>query len=82
VLAAVPPDVSATGVRNPFDNAGGAARVRSVPIRKSPTPLFVHDVSALRSVCASAISGNSGVGEKPFSADASTAWAPARRSVE
>jgi hypothetical protein len=26
-----------------------------------------HDVSAARSVCASAISGNSGVGEKPLS---------------
>jgi hypothetical protein len=34
---------------------------------------LAHDVGALRSVCASAISGNSGVGEKPLSADASTA---------
>ena len=43
---------------------------------------FTDDVSAARSVCASAISGNSGVGEKPLSADASTAWASAGRSVE
>src|SRR5258707_12568121 len=34
---------------------------------------LAHDLSALRSVCASAISGNSGVGEKPLSADTSKA---------
>src|SRR6516164_6521820 len=49
-------------------------------VREVPKPgrrrllRLAHGVSALRSVCASAISGNSGVGEKPFSADASTAW--------
>ena len=34
---------------------------------------LAHDASAARSVCPSAISGSSGVGEKPLSAHASTA---------
>jgi alpha-tubulin suppressor-like RCC1 family protein len=37
---------------------------------------------ALRSLCASSISGNSGVGEKPSSAGASTAWASAGRPFD
>jgi hypothetical protein len=52
------------------------------PTREVASSLLVHDVSAVRSVCASAISGNSGVGEKPSSALASKAWASAERLVE
>jgi hypothetical protein len=46
---------------------------QEVPKEDLPLLRLAHDVSALRSVCASVISGNSGVGEKPLSADASTA---------
>ena len=38
--------------------------------------------SASSSVCALAITGISGVGEKPSSAGARTAWASARRPVD
>jgi hypothetical protein len=57
-------------------------RSRMAPIGISLPGIRRYDVSALRSVCASAISGNSGVGVKPSSADASTAWASTGRSVE
>src|ERR1700747_1070257 len=43
---------------------------------------LAHGSSALRSFCASAISENSGVGEKPLSADASKACASTARLVE
>jgi hypothetical protein len=43
-----------------------------VPFRDAASAIG-YDLNALRSVCASAISGNSGVGEKPSSADASKA---------
>jgi hypothetical protein len=46
---------------------------RNAPKKDLRLLRLAHDVSALRSVCASMISGNSGVGEKPLSADASTA---------
>jgi hypothetical protein len=48
----------------------------NVPLHKPGSRRLLrlaHDVSAPRSVCASVISGNSGVGEKPLSADASRA---------
>jgi len=47
--------------------------VKFVPKEDLRLLRLAHDVSALRSVCTSAISGNSGVGERPLSADASTA---------
>jgi hypothetical protein len=56
------------------DGASVARRRRSNRLSSAKEDLrplrLVHVVSALRSVCASAISGNSGVGEKPLSADA------------
>jgi len=54
-------------LNNPADNGRDVSKEDLRLLR------FAHVVSALRSVCASAISGNSGVGEKPLSADASKA---------
>ena len=56
-------------------------RLLKVPNPEAAGSLLVHDVSAARSACASAISGNCGLGEKPLSADASTAGASAGWSV-
>jgi hypothetical protein len=55
-------------LRSTYEHLG-----RIVPKEDLRLLRFAHDASALRSVCASAISGNSGVGEKPLSADASKA---------
>ena len=46
------------------------------------TRLGFASASASNSACASAISGISGVGEKPSSAGARTAWASAGRPVD
>jgi hypothetical protein len=59
------------------------ARAKFVPKTGSRRLLrLAHGASAVRSTCACSTSGNSGVGEMPLSADASTAWASADRSVE
>jgi hypothetical protein len=55
---------------------------RNGPISEVPASLdLIHDGRVASSACASAISENSGVGEKPSSAEARMSWASAARLV-
>ena len=55
---------------------------QSLPLRRFRLDLVGSATGAASSACASAISGISGVGEKPSSAGARTAWASTGRAVE